>query len=54
MIEGFRRDVRLCEADEEKFRLCAEARCRLLEKYTQVGLLIALYERVKRRFLLST
>jgi hypothetical protein len=25
-IETFRRDVRRCETDEEKFRLCAEAR----------------------------
>ena len=45
-IEAFRRDVRRCETDEEKFRLCAEARGRLLEQYTQVELLIALFERV--------
>ena len=46
LIESFRRDVRHCETEEEKLRLCAEARSRLLEQYTQVELLIALFERV--------
>ncbi|KAM0322093.1 hypothetical protein ACHAQA_009722 [Verticillium albo-atrum] len=38
--------VRLCATDAEKFRLCEEMRSRLLDKYTQVELLIALFERV--------
>ncbi|KAK3900121.1 hypothetical protein C8A05DRAFT_17545 [Staphylotrichum tortipilum] len=45
-IETFRQDVRRCETDEEKFRLCAEARGRLLVQHTRVELLIALFERV--------
>lgn len=45
-IETFRQDVRRSETDEEKFRLCAEARGRLLEQHTRVELLIALFERV--------
>lgn len=46
LVEAFRRVVRRCETDEEKFRLCAEARGRLLEQDTQVELLIALFERI--------
>ncbi|KAM0271863.1 hypothetical protein ACHAQH_008963 [Verticillium albo-atrum] len=46
LIETFRTDVRLCETDAEKFRLCEEMRSQLLDKYTEVGLLIALFERV--------
>lgn len=45
-METFRQDVRRCETDEEKFRLYAEARGRLLEQHTRVELLIALFERV--------
>ncbi|KAK3356290.1 hypothetical protein B0T25DRAFT_536432 [Lasiosphaeria hispida] len=45
LIETFRQDVRRCGTNEEKFHLCAEARGRLLEQYTQVELLIALFER---------
>ncbi|KAK4222173.1 hypothetical protein QBC38DRAFT_520115, partial [Podospora fimiseda] len=44
--QAFRQDVRRYETDEGKFRICAEARSRLLEQHTQVKLLIALYERV--------
>lgn len=46
LVEAFRQEVRRCETDEEKFRLYAEARGQLLEQYTQVELLITLFERV--------
>ncbi|KAL8364652.1 hypothetical protein RB595_003775 [Gaeumannomyces hyphopodioides] len=46
LIDAFRRDVRRCGTDEDKFHLCAEARGRLLEQHTRVELLIALFERV--------
>ena len=45
LLNTFRKDVRLCETDEEKFQLCAQMRSRLLDQYTQVELLIALFER---------
>ena len=46
LVEAFRQEVRRCETDEEKFRLCAEARGRLLEQHTQVEWLITLFERI--------
>jgi hypothetical protein len=36
LLDTFRKDVRLCETDEEKFQLCAQMRSRLLDQYTQV------------------
>jgi hypothetical protein len=44
LLDTFRKDVRLCETEEEKFQLCAQMRSRLLDQYTQVELLIALFE----------
>ncbi|KAM4067335.1 hypothetical protein HRG_001305 [Hirsutella rhossiliensis] len=46
LIETFRKDVRLCESDAGKFRLCSQMRNWLLVQHTQVELLIALFERV--------
>lgn len=46
LIDMFRRDVRLCKTDEEKFRLCEEVRSQLLSRHTEVVLLIALFDRV--------
>lgn len=46
LIDTFRRDVRLCETDAEKFRLCAEVRSQLLSRHTEVVLLITLFDRV--------
>lgn len=46
LIGRFRRDVRLCKTDAEKFRLCAKVRSQLLSQHTEVVMLIALFDRV--------
>ncbi|KAK4220710.1 hypothetical protein QBC38DRAFT_378462 [Podospora fimiseda] len=46
LIQAVRENLRRCETNEGKFRICAEARSQLLEQHTQFELLIALFERV--------
>ena len=46
LLDKFRKNVHLCKTDAEKFQLCAEMRSELLDQYTQVELLIALFERI--------
>ncbi|KAL8367055.1 hypothetical protein RB599_010966 [Gaeumannomyces hyphopodioides] len=45
-INQFRTQIRLCETDTEKYELCAQTRDDVLERHTEVQLLIAAYEHI--------
>ncbi|KAK3985469.1 hypothetical protein QBC44DRAFT_299108 [Cladorrhinum sp. PSN332] len=45
-LNRFRRNVRQCETDAEKFQLCAQVRGQLLDQHTQLELVIAFFEQV--------
>ncbi|KAL8299207.1 hypothetical protein RB594_003659 [Gaeumannomyces avenae] len=45
-INQFRTQIRLCETDTEKYELCAQTRDDVLERHTEVQLLVAAYEHI--------
>ena len=45
-INQFRAQIRLCESDTEKYELCAQTRDDVLERHTEVQLLVAAYEHI--------
>ncbi|KAL8366290.1 hypothetical protein RB595_004861 [Gaeumannomyces hyphopodioides] len=45
-INQFRAQIRLCETDTEKYELCAQTRDDVLERHTEVQLLVAAYEHI--------
>ncbi|KAL8379117.1 hypothetical protein RB599_008781 [Gaeumannomyces hyphopodioides] len=45
-INQFRTQIRLCETDAEKYKLCAQTRNDVLERHTEVQFLVAAYKHI--------
>lgn len=45
-IDQFRTQIRRCKTDTEKYELCAQARDDVLERHTEMELLVAAYEHI--------
>ncbi|EJT67988.1 hypothetical protein GGTG_14435, partial [Gaeumannomyces tritici R3-111a-1] len=45
-INQFRIQIRLCETDTEKYKVCTQTRDDVLERRTEVQLLVSAYEHI--------